>query len=475
MVYKSLRSATLVATVFASSAHAQELGTNQVYIGQTGDTNTITIDQEGNSNLVGENADVLRLNQFGARNTLTVDQFGFSNSIGALLTSPFPEFRVFGPNQEGDRNQLVVEQSNLNSNVANSIGATGQIALTGRSSIGNFMTVTQVSGEAGLGQAIEQIVQVNFTAGLANRVDITQTDENGVGGNVIGRIWQNGSDNLSDILQVNGGNQLQTVTQQGDANILTVRQRGAGNFVDIVEQNNGVTRGRGNQANLTFESDNNGIEGSPGLTDFASDFPTTRTPGQAQLFQLGSDNTLSFLATSGTLNLYGFIQEGDGNDIVSVAAGTANQIAIAQFGDGNDASSVQDGDNNLGAILQVGNYNVIDLDQNGDGNAVRVSIEGSFVNSGRASFAQPLLAAASAPGIGRLAPGMLRQTGSNNDIDIDVIGDAHLFAVLSEGSGNQVVGSMQGSGNQAMVVQMGDDNIATFSQSGSGNSVLIMQ
>ena len=78
----------LISSLVAS--HAQELGTNQVYIGQTGDTNTITIDQEGNSNLVGENADILRLNQFGARNTLTVDQFGFSNSIGRCSRRPFP-------------------------------------------------------------------------------------------------------------------------------------------------------------------------------------------------------------------------------------------------------------------------------------------------------------------------------------------------------------------------------------------------
>jgi hypothetical protein len=471
--FRWLLAGTLVGAL--GSANAQELGTNQVYIGQTGDTNTITIDQEGNSNLVGENADILRLNQFGARNTLTVDQFGFSNSLGALLTSPFPEFRVFGPNQEGDRNQLVVDQSNLNSNAANSIGATGQIAATGRSSVGNFMTVTQVSGEAGLGQAIEQIVQINFTAGLANSVDISQTDENGIGGNIIGRIWQNGSDNGVVIDQINGENEVRTVTQWGAGNRLTVDQDGARNLVDIVEQNNDVQGGGGNIAELRFESDANGSDGANGFSNFASGLPTVRAPGQAQVFQLGSENTLSFLATGGSNNLYGFTQDGDGNGVRAISDGNANEIAIAQFGDGNSLSSVQDGDRNRGAILQFGDYNVVDLTQTGNGNLARVVIEGSFNNAPRGSFAEPLLAASSAPGIGRLGPGVLRQVGADNSIELDVIGDNHLFAVLSEGARNQVVGFMQGSGNQALIVQTGDDNIANFSQVGSGNAVLILQ
>lgn len=466
-------SASVVLT--ASTAHAQSLGSNQVYIGQTGDTNIITIDQEGNSNLVGEQADALRLNQFGARNTITVDQFGFSNSLGARIDAFDPRFVVYGPNQRGDRNELTVLQRNLNAASGNSIGATGQQSDAGGTTLANRIAIDQRSAAGSLGHTVDQVVQIDDGAASFNDVRIVQTDVSGFGGNIIGRIWQLGAGNLADLGQENGRNEIRTITQQGEGNTVTIRQSGAGNFVDIVEQNNAVTGGAGNSAVLTFFSDENGISGASGVSDFAAGFATNRKPGQAQLFQLGSGNTLSFSVSGGPQNLYGFTQEGDGNDIAAVTVGTGNELALAQFGDGNLFASGQDGDDNLGAILSVGNYNSVDLTQNGDRNQARAFIFGNDVNGAGRSFDAPLLAASDLIGADRLTPGELRQIGSNNSLNLDVFGDDHLFAVLSQGSGNQVAGLIQGAGNQALVIQTGDGNIANFSQSGSGNSVLILQ
>lgn len=457
----------------ASSALPQTIGSNQVYIGQTGDTNTVTIDQQGNDNLVGEDADLFRLNQLGDLNEITVEQFGYDNDLGSQLREG--SYKINGPNQEGDRNLLTVNQSNLNPLSGNRIEATGQSALSGRASIGNIMTIGQQADADDIGHTIGQAVQVNDQAAGVNRMEIVQNGTDGDGGNRMEQLWQSGSENFAGLLQQAGGNTFLTLSQQGFGNVTLVEQIGSDNFIDAIIQNNAVTGSRGNSAEIRLMSSANGTSSEGGVSDFAAGFAAVFKPGQASVMQLGSANTLYYEAADGPSNLFGFTQDGDGNDINGLSIGTANEIAIAQFGDGNDANILQTGEDNSAGLLQDGSYNRLDVIQDGADNRAAAFITGSS-NNRSSSFASPsLAAAASSIAGGMLRPGDIRQSGNGNGAAIDVFGDDNAFAIYQSGSANATTGMISGSGNQAVIIQSGDDNIAGFAQYGSGNSVLIEQ
>lgn len=454
-------------------AHAQTVGSNEVYLGQTGDTNTVTIEQTGNGNLIGENDEAFRLNQLGDDNAITIDQYGYANTVGSRLRQG--TYASNGIDQRGDRNQLTVDQVNNDDSSSNHLDALSQRADDSRTTPGNFIDVTQNDTGGGAGHRIGQIVQVNTSLdGAANRIVITQTEGLVAAGDVIEQTWQWGWDNFADVVQRASGNEVTTLTQYGNGNEVDIDQNEVGNFVDIVEQGNELTAGVGNYASLQFNSENNGTSanGVHGAADFTTDYGSARVPGQASVMQLGSDNTLNYTASGGPNNLYGFMQDGTGNDIAAVSSGTANEVAVTQIHDDNIVSSLQSGDENSAGIIEEGNFNALDIRQTGDRNRVRAFVVGSGNNSlTGGGFSQPALIAAR----GTLAPGDLFQAGDDNRISLDVTSDRNLFAISQTGSRNKVTGTVAGAANQALVIQSGDDNFAAYTQTGSRNSVLIVQ
>ena len=469
--------------VTAPAVHAQTVGSNEVYLGQTGDTNTITIDQEGLDNVIGELDELFRLNQVGDLNEVVATQYGYDNSVGSRLRSG--SYVSNGLNQIGDRNLLTINQVNKTASSFNRIEAIRQRSLEGRATTANVIDINQNDTGGVAGHSIGQVVQVNETgAGSANTTTILQTGGSLAGGNTVEQTLQSGAGNDINIEQRNFGNEVRTVTQLGSENILDVDEYGSGNFLDIVEQNNAVTGNAGNRASLRFDSDDNGRSDVAGVSGFGDRFVAAMRPGQAAVMQLGSDNTLSYVAASGPNNLYGFLQEGVGNGINVVTAGTANEAAVAQFGDGNIASINQIGDDNIGGVLQLGESGTADIQMGGDKNVAMIEQDGAYNratikitghrnNSDDAGgFSGKLLTASLSSG---LSAGLLSQVGSNNAAQLDVTGDDNLFAVMQHGAGNSVVGTVVGMANQALVVQSGDANFVNFTQTGDRNSLLVVQ
>ncbi|WP_198585857.1 hypothetical protein [Pararhizobium haloflavum] len=472
-----------------STAIAQTLDQfNRAFLGQVGDTNTVTITQEGAGNLVGEDDPVSRLNQFGDLNSITIDQYGYGNDVGsALRVGPY---RANGPNQRGERNVLLIEQRNLEPSSGHRVEAVAQRAFSGRAGVGNLLEIHQASLAGEAGQRIGQAVQVApGTGGAANVMQISQAggDPGGIfGGNGAEQLWQWGAGNHFMLHQALGGNTLMTLSQRGTDNRAEVAMRGAGNFVDLIEQNNDVTGGPGNRARLTFLSDGNGRDDDTGpgsgsgrsgavgggLSDFARDFTGPRRPGQAAIVQLGSANTLSYLADGGTGNLYGFHQDGTGNDVAASAIGTGNEMAALQFGDGNTLSLTQEGAENRASVEHAGSFGSFDIIQRGGGNMVSVLASGDFINAPGAGFGGALMPAATERA---LAPGDIRQEGAGNSSTVRALGDAHRFAFSQSGAGNSLDLEMAGQANQALIVQDGERNGAWLRQSGRRNSASIRQ
>jgi hypothetical protein len=76
-------------------------------------------------------------------------------------------------------------------------------------------------------------------------------------------------------------------------------------------------------------------------------------------------------------------------------------------------------------------------------------------------------------GFGR--PGIVSQTGLDNEIVLDIDGNSNLFSALQAGQGNFLSGEITGFGNTAAVAQAGYGNRASFTQNGTGNALAISQ
>lgn len=72
-------------------------------------------------------------------------------------------------------------------------------------------------------------------------------------------------------------------------------------------------------------------------------------------------------------------------------------------------------------------------------------------------------------------PGFLAQTGTGNQIDLNVLGNNNIFAVTQNGTDSEVTGLVFGTGNSALIQQTGNKNTAMFRQLGADNSLLISQ
>lgn len=507
----------LGAGVAAGSAHAQS---NDVFLGQTGDTNIITIDQTGANNLVGGASADLRLNQLGDRNQVEVLQVGESNGIGrinvigqaGLLTGESGV--ATGLFQRGDANVLQITQRTAREGGANLVGAIDQSAGSGLQGPTNRATITQIGGSYAEGSegpavstgpgfhSISEIVQaysVRDTTGEANRLDVTQTGSRqaveqlrqvGAGNKVV--LTQDGSENALRIADQQGAanqatlrlsgalNAVGNVVQSGSVNEVNLRIDGDANFVDQIVQAGpgGLLEGRGNIARISIAGDDNGSEGIGGFAAMSGD-SVAFASFAASVEQFGDDN--SFTLTIGAEadgradgNGFAAAQSGFGNESTVTMLGDENRMALRQEGDGNTADIVQTSSarrgaavsaaGNIALVSTIGDINRVAIAQQGADNRMDARITGNDNEAAR-----PLAGSARTSGAG------LFQDGRGHRAEIDVLGDLNRLSLAQTGLGHTASITVVGSSNRSSIDQIGTGHFAESIQIGDGNYSSIQQ
>lgn len=512
-----LGSVALVGTG-ATGALAQNIS-NEVWLGQLGGTNTITIDQNGRNNLAGADNVAHLLNQDGDGNLLDIEQFGHRNSIGAeAWDDDDAALRPTGINQIGSRNSATVEQRTGENafDGSNTVGAIYQYSAYGLTYATNTLSIVQ-TGEGASGHRVDTVRQIHVGAGGENKAAITQTGGGPNEGNSLGDLFQWGSANeftlnqgehsneVSDVRQVGrdnwswveqdggSGNRLQYLQQWGYGNRAKVEMDGSFNVVERVYQfnTNLGSSAHGNSAKITIHGEGNGAaNGDTG--QFGVQAVDDVGAPQGNTVQIGDANHAR-ITIAGEGNMFGAQQFGDGNfAAISIGlyvdpvagfvapGGIANESAVFQRGDDNFLSHKALGDRNAAAVQQFGSSNWLSIVQvnggglSGDvrGNLAQVSIRGNRNNeldyfTGIASDA-----ALTAPG---LRPGKLYQEGLGNVAVTKVTGSDNRFGFHQVGNGNSAEATIVGSGNQVVVVQLGSDNVSVTEQYGSGNIAVVLQ
>lgn len=503
-------------TAAASAALAQSVS-NQAWIGQTGDTNTITVIQTGIGNAAGANAAALEINQGDSGtssahyNTLVINQFGWNNKAGAIELSDPDAPR--GINQLGDRNTAKVFQKNGSDDDANSVGAIYQWSHTGLAAIANSLDIKQsvLDNDRSASHAIGYVSQANNSVDLgANIVDLLQSGGLAGIGNAIERVIQLGYGNFAQVVQnlqqntvgsarqignrnelvaLQGEGETNTVVdvaQIGDLNHARISQSGDRNYVASAYQNNEGIAISGNTLAVTLAGNNNGGDETGGLGGFKTDEANAVSVYQGTFSQIGDDNDIRFTVNGGDENLFGVFQTGDGNGaIIAIGRSTGqaatyaskNETAVVQTGDDNAMSATIIGNKNAVGTTFDGDRNALSLEQTGDGNKVSVSIFGNDNNNSNSpsvgGFAGNLRLLAVSLG---LTPGQGLQSGTSNRAVANVFnGDGNLFAFKQHGDGNAANFDLSGTSNQSLVSQAGDANHAQIKQSGTSNSMAISQ
>lgn len=493
-----------LATITGAPALAQNIS-NEVWIGQTGNTNTISIVQQGESNTAGADNVFLRLSQDGNFNALSIDQYGWSNNVApAALEAGRP----IGLNQVGDLNEIDISQTNSAASGSNLVGAIYQESPRNLVATPNSLEVlqTDVGGTSGAaGHALRSIRQINTTANAtANTARVTQSGGNDTDGNTVDQLSQEGAANAMDLTQSGSenvldfanqfgtGNEFVMVQENGDANTtgvvqqigdlnrVSVRQAGSRNHALQIYQNNENLNGAGNRAKLMVTGEDNGGDGLGGLGQFVA-AATLGVSGvqQGEISQIGDDNDASLTITEGSLNQFGISQIGDGNGVlVSIAAqpgeiaegnetatlqdGLDNDYTLTVIGNGNAAAASQTGERNNAYAFQTGDQNIIEIEMVGDDN--NVASLGGFSDQ----------AGVVADTVG-LPAGEFRQTGSLNSASVLVEGSTNLVGTWQSGDSHEAMVSIFGSGNQLAVVQTGFGNISMSVQTGDGNNLGVRQ
>ncbi|KTQ96431.1 hypothetical protein NS226_07550 [Aureimonas ureilytica] len=510
--------ATLVSThpSLAQSA-ASETGTasNEVFLGQTGDTNTVTITQTGSGHLVGGNSDTLQLNQLGDRNTVTILQVGADSGIGRrnMIGQPGGLTGLVGTAtglfQRGDNNGLDIIQRSRRDAEGSQIGAIEQNApsrsgLMPADGSANRATIRQTGGEylplssdrgdsTGVARhVIREISQTYRPMAInvaPNTIDVSQTGERqevgqlrqaGTGNsltltqeglaNSLRISKQIGENNLSSIRLTGQSNTLGNAEQDGVSNRVSLRVDGSGNFIDQTVQAGlgGVGEGRGNVITASIVGDDNGGEGTGGYRALSAQ-ETVAGAFASSLEQYGDGNALSLTIGAEGIgradgNYFSSAQRGSDNAAYGLMTGDGNEFALSQDGDGNQlditqASSVirSTGDStragNTAHLQQIGDNNLADLKQSGAGNRLDMEIGGD----------RNLLATS--------------QTGSGHRIDLRIEGSDNLRPEPRAGRlptrGDALVRSIvqEGIGHVASLDITGDENVALMRQTGTRNIV----
>ncbi|PLW77547.1 hypothetical protein [Cohaesibacter celericrescens] len=487
---------------------------NSVYIGQTGFTNSVSIDQLGESNKIGSDDISIFVSQDGSGNALTVSQTGYTNEAGA--TSSAGALGLLGLYQSGDNGVINITQKNTALSGLNIIGAVSQSAPTNVSAAtSNSLTILQtddalggttntgngegnhVIGEiqqiqTGTGANIASIsqydgasgggggnrVQLLIQEGSANQATLTQQDS----GNTIGDFRQYGTNNQTTAIQRDGtDNVIDSFQQDGEANRALLSMTGSRNVLFSIIQRNALLGVAGNILTVTMGGDDNGGDGMGGLGQFQFAATKLLQVAQAQIQQLGDENHLNFVTSAvASTNRFGFVQDGDGNALSGTVDGTENEAAVLQIGDGNRLDFTQSGDKNAIAISYRGDDNVLNVEQSGDENAIEVTFDGAINPITRSNqnndpalggFTDLVLAHA-----GSLMPGVALQSGNLNTAKISIsAGNFNKFAFSQTGDQNIINGAVTGNSNQALVVQTNAMNTAYYRQSGNNNQLIILQ
>lgn len=509
-----LGGAALTCLVAAPVAMAQNVS-NEVWIGQTGGTNTVTITQTGRTNLAGADNVDLRLNQDGEFNKLSIDQYGWSNQAGAAPFDSPPR----GISQTGDRNEIDIRQYTGRDaeNGSNIVGAIWQESPFLLSTTANELTIIQTE-EAGLGEVVidaaaghsigtvTQIFSTEDASGTtANTASLTQRGGGFGAGNAIGSLRQEGAGNSfvaiqsgqsnhvhdarqlgtgndSDIQQNGGeGNLLEYSQQAGFANVSKVHMSGSRNAVQRILQNNQQmdAGAAGNRAKVILKGEGNGGTGNGGTGDFHSAAARNVSAAQANVVQLGDDNDVS-ITIAGDDNKFGAHQVGEGNGVVlaisAVESQTAsrNESAMFQIGDDNYVSHQVIGSDNVGAVRQFGERNRLAIDQQGDHNLADIFVRGNDNNATASTFTGTALSVALA--VASLQPGAVRQQGLNNIATAEVGGTGNNnFGFHQAGDDNSIASTIDGFRNELAVVQTGYTNRSIAVQTGTGNTLGIHQ
>ncbi|WP_162916474.1 hypothetical protein [Cohaesibacter haloalkalitolerans] len=504
---------SLAMATCATAALADE---NEVYLGQTGVTNVIDINQLGDANKIGADDRQIFISQQGISNEMTISQTGYSNQAGARASSG--SLGLQGLYQTGALNSLDITQENDNAIGINQIGAISQVSPdTYASARSNSLTIIQshnaLDGTDGSGDGqgnhfIGEIQQIQTATALSpNVATIRQYDggNNSDDGNSINRLVQEGSANRVDITQQYRGNAIDTFLQYGLSNEASILQRagmdnlissfnqigssnrtavtmtGSRNLLLSLIQNNDLVSVAGNLATVQLGGDDNGGDGFGGLGQFTHAITKQLAVAQAEIKQLGDDNTLNFV-TSGvsSMTVFGFVQDGDGNWLSGTTDGTENEVAALQIGDGNRLNFSQSGDRNALSVSYRGKDNELNAVQTGNDNTMSIAFDGSVSPLTRSDqnndtalggFTDVVLGAA-----GTLTPGQAIQTGNLNVAFVQISeGSFNKFAFSQSGDQNVIDGAIHGSSNQSAVIQTGGDNYAYYRQSGNYNQLIILQ
>lgn len=536
----TFKSALLGATALTAVASASyAAGGNESYTSQSGNDNTLAIEQIG-GNLAGENSTSHAITQFGNDNEIDIYQktSGALNRIGTGGSQAGSGVDQVGNNNKLDVNQngtsLKVYEVQQNG------GSAVESNITTITQTGSGQTVSNIkqtfdgysssdANEITILQSGALNLIGNTSSGPRSDGGITQ-----IGNGNAATVDQSGNSQSVYILK-----QQDTKSGAG-SNIATVTQSGSvgtalGNRVQLVDQYNygfldntlSITQavtGNGNNGEGAFDGSGPAILVTGGLL----------LSNQSFAGQSGSGNDLTY-STVGEANKFGFLQQGTGNTIDSVSNGVGQEVAIRQTGSDNETYGIQTGSHNSAGIQMDGNRNFVDffqdstagaiadgnklaiviagddneltsrqaglnneasLDVTGNrnhldvdqrsaagGNTMNIMIAGNDNNNfpttnplaGDADWARDRGLALS-PTFSTLNQGSLSQNGDGNSLTLNVMADRNAFAMLQDGTDNEIVGEISwGSDNQAVVAQIGSNNVANFTIAGIGNVTGIVQ
>ncbi|SEP13755.1 Curlin associated repeat-containing protein [Salinihabitans flavidus] len=440
----------------------------------------------------------VEIEQEGADNEASIDQTGEINLAG---TEAQPIV------QNGFDNRLTIRQSGVGNTTVGTAGLAVRQVNTAR---GPFGTNTAFVEQLGNGNRVDEIQQRNLgaTPQRGNRLSLRQINGND---NVIGtvsQIKQSGMLGQSANITMDGtGNRIDVVSQDSRS---TLRGEENAIFVLIQGSNNGTTALRGvAQRPLVSASTLSQVGGTEDTLANGNlmNLEILANDTAFGIVQRGRSNRTGAIVITGDGNSLGIDQDGLDNDLsVGLIEGTDNEIGVSQFGtnvafldllgqsDGNsvlidqmgtnDAAVTVEGDRNILSVVQgylggvggtnvtdlavVGDANLADLMQEGRDNAIDIQIEGDTNNANIAGFT-PQLAA-----IG-FNPGRFEQIGNGNTLAGVVEGDANVLATLQQGSLNAILFDVRGDENEALLRQIGAGNSVQLSQTGRGNVALVLQ
>lgn len=490
---------------------------NDVFLGQIGDTNTIAIEQTGARNRVGSEGERLRLNQLGDQNAIVILQVGEDNGVGGedlggaaiFLTGRLGS--ASGLYQIGVGNRLDVEQRTAREGGRNVLGAIRQDNASASPEQANEAIVRQTGGafdpignqlgtsngpglhrideitqrssddpspqgpnrlavqQSGLQQTVGQLHQ----DGAANTLAIRQTGEV----NSLRMVRQDGATNAVDLREDGNLNTLGNVIQFGTAQAATVRIDGSGNLLEqIVQTGLGGLKGTDNTAFVSIVGDRNGGDGIGGYSAVSAQ-GVTLAAYAASLEQYGDRNalTLTIGSDGGRADGNGFsaLQTGTDNQASVVIGGDASLVSLLQSGDGNvldllqtsDAKQEADEGGNRASLLQEGAMNRMETLQSGHGNRLDVRMTGdrNVAISGRPET-----------GLTTLARG-LEQNGRNLTALLEIAGNRNAVVLRQTGADHTAVGSILGDANTTVIFQSGTGHSAISRQFGARNYALIQQ